>query len=118
MSTVKMCIAGVALLLCSAPVLAFQEQPAGSAAPAPAAQQPSATEPAKPNTNLTAPDAGSNAGGTEVRIPGLGKLGNLPKMDFGLELLYGAADSKQPEPPQRDDGRDELTIRGSVKHKF
>ena len=37
--------------------------------------------------------------GTEIRIPGLGKLGVLPKMDFGLELLYGAADQKQPEGP-------------------
>lgn len=37
-------------------------------------------------------------------------------MDFGLELLYGANDSKpqnEPEQPAED-----LTIRGSVKHNF
>jgi hypothetical protein len=56
-------------------------------------------------------------GGTEIRIPGLGKLGTLPKMDFGLELLYGVAEDKGPETPAVDDNSD-LTIRGSVKHKF
>ncbi|MFN0219183.1 MAG: hypothetical protein ACKVP4_10250 [Hyphomicrobium sp.] len=58
--------------------------------------------------------------GTEIRIPGLGKLGTLPKMDFGLELLYGAADDKpvdQP-PPAVENTPDDLTIRGSVKHRF
>lgn len=119
MSTVRIGLVGVALLLCTARAVAFQEQPAGSPAPAAPATPPAAEQPSKPNTNLSAPDAaGNNAGGTEVRIPGLGKLGNLPKMDFGLELLYGAADNKQSEQPQREDGRDELTIRGSVKHKF
>lgn len=60
--------------------------------------------------------------GPEIRIPGLGKLGTLPKMDFGLELLYGAADAKAPavqEPgPQSSDPADDLTIRGSLKHNF
>ena len=55
--------------------------------------------------------------GTEIRIPGLGKLGTLPKMDFGLELLYGAAEGKANQDPVADDNQD-LTIRGSVKHKF
>jgi hypothetical protein len=57
--------------------------------------------------------------GTEIRIPGLGKLGTLPKMDFGLELLYGAAEGK-PTPDQTPEDKDnqDLTIRGSVKHKF
>lgn len=62
--------------------------------------------------------AKSQETGTEIRIPGLGKLGTLPKMDFGLELLYGAAESKQPaQEPTLDENQD-LTIRGSVKHKF
>jgi hypothetical protein len=30
--------------------------------------------------------------GTEVKIPGLGTVGVLPKLDFGLELLYGASE--------------------------
>lgn len=62
--------------------------------------------------------------GTEIRIPGLGKLGTLPKMDFGLELLYGAAETKQPQelappPGQTQDSEPaDITIRGSVKHRF
>lgn len=60
--------------------------------------------------------------GTEIRIPGLGKLGTLPKMDFGLELLYGAAEGDKPAPdsePQNNDAdRQDLMIHGSVKHRF
>ena len=100
-------------------VLAFQEQPAAGA-PA----EKSANAPAAQSTEPKTIDFGSAAApakseGTEVNIPGLGKLGVLPKMDFGLELLYGASDSKntgaddQPAPSEGD-----VTIRGSVKHKF
>ena len=49
-----------------------------------------------------------------MRIPGLGKLGVLPKMDFGLELLYGANEGvKQPDPVEQPS--DDLTIRGTMK---
>lgn len=58
--------------------------------------------------------------GTVVRIPGFGKLGVIPRLDFGLELLYGAAKT-QPETapqgtPEPENG--DLRIRGSVKHRF
>ena len=33
--------------------------------------------------------------GTKIRVPGLGVIGEIPKMDFGLELLYGATQPKQ-----------------------
>ena len=56
--------------------------------------------------------------GTEIRIPGLGKLGTLPKMDFGLELLYGASEGKAVQDPVPEDPNQDLTIRGSVKHRF
>ena len=57
--------------------------------------------------------------GTEIRIPGLGKLGTLPKMDFGLELLYGATETeKSQEPSNIDDGQGDFTIRGSIKKNF
>ncbi len=64
--------------------------------------------------------AAKSDAGTEIRIPGLGKLGTLPKMDFGLELLYGAAEGRSPQEntdPQDDDNRD-LMIHGTVKHRF
>jgi hypothetical protein len=64
-------------------------------------------------------DSAKSDAGTEIRIPGLGKLGTLPKMDFGLELLYGADDSKpaQEAEPQ-DNGQQDMLIHGSVKHRF
>lgn len=59
--------------------------------------------------------------GTEIRIPGLGKLGTLPKMDFGLELLYGAAEGKptqENEPEDKSGDQQDLMIHGIVKHRF
>ena len=53
--------------------------------------------------------------GIELVIPGIGKLGTLPKLDFGLELLYGASEDKEEEEEFDSDG---VTIKGSVKHKF
>ncbi len=66
---------------------------------------------------LTPEEAKKPVEGTEVRIPGLGKLGVLPKMDFGLELLYGANEAR-PAAPDPQDQSDDLQIRGSVKHNF
>jgi hypothetical protein len=105
----------LALTLVGTPAFAFQEQGgAAPVAPTPAEAKPAA--PASKGLDFSTPKVEDSDTGTEVRIPGLGKLGVLPKMDFGLELLYGANDSKQPEaiePPAED-----LTIRGTVKHNF
>lgn len=71
---------------------------------------------------FSVPSAGAPAeDGTEVYIPGLGRLGVLPKMDFGLELLYGANDAKANQ--RRLDvapttSNDDLRVRGTVKHNF
>lgn len=103
---------GAALvILASTAVLALEEQkgaaPQEQSAPADAAKVQDGGPIAKPET------------GTEIRIPGLGKLGTLPKMDFGLELLYGATDGKpQPDVAPQDTDQGDLTIRGSVKHRF
>src|SRR5262245_11135402 len=53
---------------------------------------PKGTDDAAKGLNLTMPEV--QLPGTEVRIPGLGKVGVLPKLDFGLELLYGANEPK------------------------
>lgn len=103
----------VASMAVSTAAAAFQEQQGG-------AQQPAPAQAAKPAVEFATPDAGKGAAaGTEVRIPGLGKLGVLPKMDFGLELLYGAAESKSQEPrPDTTSEDGDLRIRGTVKHRF
>lgn len=91
---------------------AFEEQAAPSGATGPGSQ-------IVDEKSAVGTDQG---GGTVVAIPGLGKLGVIPKLDFGLELLYGAEEMK-PElrdrvidrPVEEDDG---LRLRGSIKHRF
>lgn len=107
---------GLALALAGTSAYAFQEQGgAPPVAPAPAEAKPAA--PAEKGLDFSTPRVEDSEGaGTEIRIPGLGKLGVLPKMDFGLELLYGANEGRQPdpvEPPAED-----LTVRGTIKHNF
>jgi len=102
---------------------AFQEQKAATPAPTTAAQpqQAPAVVPGDKALDLSDDTARpSEETGTEIRIPGLGKLGVLPKMDFGLELLYGAAEQKQPEsvPEATQAPDDDLIFRGTVKHRF
>jgi hypothetical protein len=114
----QLVIAGL-LLAVSSPAMAFDVQPGGQApAKEPTAAAPTLTE-KDAGVNFTIPEPGKNGTGTEVRIPGFGKLGVLPKMDFGLELLYGAAEQKRVEEPvEPAEQTDDLTIRGTVKHRF
>ncbi len=103
--------AGLAVVASTA-ALALEEQVVPVGPPA------AAVDAAKAGVQDAAPVAKPESG-TEIRIPGLGKLGTLPKMDFGLELLYGAADGKPVEDPVPENlEQQDLTIRGSVKHRF
>jgi hypothetical protein len=89
--------------------MAFQEQEKAS---------PRQQQDAAPAATPLAPDSVPTSKGTPVRIPGLGTLGVIPKMDFGLELLYGAAEqpAKRPEPNKSDS--DDVLVGGRIKHKF
>ena len=110
---VMLSIAVGAALAASAPALAFQEQAVGggkAAGSTPGSQLP--------GLNLKLPDLDiAKSTGTEVRIPGVGTLGVLPKLDFGLELLYGANDSVGVRPDDRSQPSD-VQIRGTIKHRF
>ena len=129
--TVKMkaLVAGLALAALSAgPGLAFQEAPvAGSTA---GERQPVASVESDAAPSITfdaSEDAEADAkGGTEIRVPGLGRLGTLPRLDFGLELLYsepGATDAALAN-QGADVGSDVresergLQVRGSITHHF
>jgi hypothetical protein len=62
-------------------------------------------------------DAAGKAGG--LSIPGLGSWGVLPKLDFGLELLYGSSDTASPDRDLSKEALpDSLTLHGSVKKTF
>lgn len=117
MSLLKYIVLGTSLVVLSTAALAFQEQTTGSA---PATAAPTAGQQVVKPVELSTPGTSDlkPSVGTEVRIPGLGRLGSLPKMDFGLELLYGATETKGQDVQPHEDARDDLTIRGSVKHKF
>ena len=104
----------IAVSGCVSPAFAFQERSLGEAGDKPAGL-PSALP--LPGLDLKMPESGSGAGvGTEIRVPGVGSVGKLPKLDFGLELLYGAN-----EPVGRSDDRSQpsdLQIRATIKHRF
>jgi hypothetical protein len=118
-------VLGAALIAAAfaGPAAAFQETGIGMAPPAkPAKGAPAAAATGPAGLDLSAGRATTSSAdeGTEVRIPGLGRLGVLPKMDFGLELLYGQSTTPATEPSARSQEvpLDDLTIRGSVKHNF
>ncbi len=64
--------------------------------------------------------------GTPLSIPGIGYIGTLPKLDFGLELLYGAPTEPEFEVdrspsnsvPTGQPEEDDVIIRGTLKHRF
>jgi hypothetical protein len=101
------------------PLLAFQEEgggPGKGAAPPAEAPAPAAAVVPGKNLNLKVPEV-SLGQGTEVRIPGFGKVGVLPKLDFGLELLYGATETARGRPEEKSEPND-VQIRGTIKHRF
>lgn len=58
----------------------------------------------------------SKKSGTTLHIPGIGTLGTLPDLDFGLELLYkDENDSLSAVDKSQDDS---MAIKGRIKHKF
>ncbi len=117
-----------ALVLAGNPAFAFQEQQAGGGESAVSNPTPGIVVdysnnrgPGKAGAELefSAPPKDSG-GGAELVIPGIGSLGVLPKLDFGLELLYGAneAPEQATEPGDIPVIDEDLTIRGIVKHRF
>ncbi len=102
---------------------AFQEEQVGgrsaTAQSAPAAGTTSSTAASEvlPGANITEQSTPESSSGTKLSIPGLGTVGVLPKMDFGLELLYGGDKAPQQQVEPEGD-TDDLRIRGSIKHRF
>ncbi len=98
-------------------VFAFKETPVEANQPQSDSAQPSKdkqpTDPALNPLEQGNPDANK---GFELKIPGIGSLGVLPKLDFGLELLYGASEPQ--EAGKEEHSNDDLTIRGTLKHRF
>jgi hypothetical protein len=120
MKTPILLVALAALGVAAQAALAFQDSPPSGSSDKPAAEvqaveAPKGGDPGK-GLSLKTPELSLGQGtGTEVRIPGFGKVGVLPKLDFGLELLYGATEQKGlPDKPEPSD----VQIRGTIKHRF
>ena len=58
-------------------------------------------------------DKNNNKKSRSLYIPGLGSVGSLPDVDFGLELLY--QDEENVAPVAKDDS---MAIKGRLKHNF
>ncbi|MEM8548347.1 MAG: hypothetical protein AAGF46_09325 [Pseudomonadota bacterium] len=104
------------VLTTSSSVLAFQEMgpPAVSSAPA----YELVPQGAPPVAQIAPDDS------TSVVIPGFGDVGALPKLDFGLELLY-SEDDLDPAPGttsnfggNSDVDDSDITIKGRIRHQF
>jgi hypothetical protein len=108
MKSARMMILGGMLGVLSQAALAFQETNGTTQGAAPQG-------PASQAVDLGSAVPGRQAG-PEIKVPGLGTIGALPKLDFGLELLYGAT---TPQNGPRDDKSDAGTqIRGTLKYRF
>ncbi len=111
MNLLKTLAMGLVLLGISSASMAFEEQKMQRGA-----AQPTQAAPAAGSTSLgiTTPELSSKKdSGTKIRVPGLGIIGEIPKMDFGLELLYGA---NQPKPPLSIDRDSEASgVMGRVR---
>jgi hypothetical protein len=107
------------LALCSTSASAFEQtQMGGSASANSSISSPQSLPSGVPGVELVTPQTQpAKPEGMKLRLPGIGVIGTLPKLDFGLELLYGSRQDKpiEEEPGLTDGG---LTIHGSLKHRF
>lgn len=108
--------AGLCVALLATAAHAFEKQQLGTPAGSSSGSQVPGAKLADPSAAASAAKE-RGASGTAITIPGLGTVGVIPKMDFGMELLYGADSKPQAEvaPEVVEDG---LQIRGTIKHRF
>ena len=62
-----------------------------------------------------------NGDSMNIWIPGLGVVGKMPKLDFGLDLLYGAQNPREDAPrtaQELEEFESDFAIKGTIKRKF
>lgn len=111
----RLIIAGLylSLAILASPAGAFEERRAVPVPDATEAQPKKQQESVGLDRGPKSPEAEKEKGWS---IPGLGSLNLLPKLDFGLELMYGDTQPHNLEDPVAP--ADDMTIRGSVKRRF
>ena len=122
MKPMRLIIIAAAVGLMAQPAMAFKQTEGSPQEPAAADSAGQATKPTvEPGKglNLTVPGLSlGKSNGTEVKIPGIGTVGVLPKLDFGLELLYGANGNEAKVMPDDKNESNDVQIRGTIKHRF
>ncbi len=97
---------------------AFEQQQAAPKAPMPAAP---VTLPADSAMSLDEKvnESEPQKKGRGFRLPGIGRL-SVPKLNFGLDLMYGTPDTSETYLGFSSDsiGEEEITIMGKVKRRF
>jgi len=123
MKPMRLIIAAAVLAIFAQSATAFQQTDGKAQEPAATDSAGQSTKPAiEPGKGLNLAVPGLSLGknnGTEVRIPGIGTVGVLPKLDFGLELLYGANGANETKGmPEDKNETNDVQIRGTIKHRF
>jgi hypothetical protein len=122
MKPMRLIIAAATLAFLAQPALAFKQTEGKAQEPAASEATGQTVAPSlEPGKGLNLAVPGLNLGkgnGTEVRIPGIGTVGVLPKLDFGLELLYGANGNETKGMPDEKNDAGDVQIRGTIKHRF
>lgn len=102
-----------ALLISAGPALAFQEEPA-----APVPDAPPALQAVEPDMQLHTPASPTPESG-EKKGAKVFSFSLLPKLDFGLELLYSDQPNAVQQLPQTQlEEQNDLTVLGKVKRQF
>lgn len=105
-----------AMTLVATRVSAFTETPIKQPAPeAPAANLNIDEQGGATGLSLTTPADGTSE--TELSIPGVGTIGKIPKLDFGLELLYGNSADETPN-AEVESQQNDVLIKGKIRHRF
>lgn len=79
-----------------------------------AGARPQAEVQQKESPSLPAP-------GADIWIPGLGVVGKMPNLDFGLDMLYGGNGGSADSVPDRSDFEaldPDFSIKGTIRKKF
>jgi hypothetical protein len=113
-------LAAAALVLFGQAALAFEESTVGGEQKTPPPVQldlPKVNVDPSKGLNTSPSGLHLQTEGTEVNIPGLGKVGVLPKLDLGLEILHGSHEEKG-TPQDKGNSDDAVRLRGTVKYRF